>query len=105
MAMDDSCCTQPPVFEVCHDDMHAIAGVANTHYVHHVAVHLFLDTFALSSTSRMASDSHSSPQRVRLLCGKRVVKMAAGLEHSLALTESGDMYSFGDNLRYATARC
>ncbi|CAM9504513.1 unnamed protein product [Sphacelaria rigidula] len=52
----------------------------------------------------MASDSHSSPQRVRLLCGKRVIKMAAGLEHSVALTESGDMYSFGDNLRYITAR-
>jgi len=30
--------------------------------------------------------------------------MAAGLEHSLALTESGDLYSFGDNLRYSTTR-
>ncbi|CAM9098845.1 unnamed protein product [Ascophyllum nodosum] len=44
------------------------------------------------------TDSHSRPQRVHLLCGKGVVKMAAGLEHSLALTESGDLYSFGDNL-------
>ncbi len=30
--------------------------------------------------------------------------MAAGLEHSLALTESGDLYSFGDNLRYGVVR-
>lgn len=45
-------------------------------------------------------ESHNSPQRVHLLCGKGVVMMAAGLEHSLALTDSGDLYSFGDNLRY-----
>ncbi|CAM9161207.1 unnamed protein product [Ectocarpus sp. 12 AP-2014] len=44
------------------------------------------------------TDSHSNPQRVHLLSGKGVVKMAAGLEHSLALTESGDLYAFGDNL-------
>lgn len=50
------------------------------------------------------ADSHSSPQRVLLLCGKNVVKMAAGLEHSLALTDSGDLYSFGDNLRCVTVR-
>lgn len=46
------------------------------------------------------ADSHSNPQRVHLLSGKGVVKMAAGLEHSLALTDSGDLYAFGDNLRY-----
>ncbi|CAM9344978.1 unnamed protein product, partial [Laminaria digitata] len=44
------------------------------------------------------TESFNSPQRVHLLCGKGVVMMAAGLEHSLALTESGDLYSFGDNL-------
>eukprot|EP00904_Undaria_pinnatifida_P009351 jgi/Undpi1/5546/HiC_scaffold_2.g00823.m1 len=44
------------------------------------------------------TESHNSPQRVHLLCGKGVVMMAAGLEHSLALTDSGDLYSFGDNL-------
>ncbi|CAN0044765.1 unnamed protein product, partial [Ectocarpus fasciculatus] len=44
------------------------------------------------------TDSHSNPQRVHLLSGKGVVKMAAGLEHSLALTDSGDLYAFGDNL-------
>lgn len=45
-------------------------------------------------------DSPSNPQRVHLLSGKGVVMMAAGLEHSLALTDSGDLYAFGDNLRY-----
>lgn len=44
-------------------------------------------------------DSPSNPQRVHLLSGKGVVMMAAGLEHSLALTDSGDLYAFGDNLR------
>lgn len=46
------------------------------------------------------TESHHSPQKVHLLSGKGVVNMAAGLEHSLALTESGDLYSFGDNLRW-----
>lgn len=46
------------------------------------------------------TDSPSNPQRVHLLSGKGVVMMAAGLEHSLALTASGDLYAFGDNLRY-----
>ncbi|CAN0001394.1 unnamed protein product, partial [Hapterophycus canaliculatus] len=43
------------------------------------------------------TESHRSPQRVHLLSGKGVLKMAAGQEHSLALTESGDLYAFGDN--------
>lgn len=68
-------------------------------YTYLTGDHLCALCFFLSGLMT-SSDSHSSPQKVRLLCGKRVVKMAAGLEHSLALTESDDMYSFGDNLRY-----
>jgi alpha-tubulin suppressor-like RCC1 family protein len=37
----------------------------------------------------------TSPQKVRLLCGRRVCLMAGGMEFSLALTETDEVYSFG----------
>jgi len=43
------------------------------------------------------TDDQRSPQRVHLLCGMSVSKMAAGIDHSLALTKDGEVYSFGGN--------
>ena len=63
--------------------------------------HIYLLNF-YQTVPYCTSDSPSNPQRVHLLSGKGVVMMAAGLEHSLALTDSGDLYAFGDNLRYRT---
>ncbi|CAM6117842.1 unnamed protein product [Calypogeia fissa] len=37
------------------------------------------------------------PRRVEALAHERVKQVACGMDHSLALTETGNLYSFGDN--------
>ena len=38
----------------------------------------------------------TTPTAVATLQGKRVVQVSAGMQHSLVLTDSGDVYSFGN---------
>ena len=42
--------------------------------------------------------THSSPRRVETLRGVRITAVAAGRDHSLALGEAGEVYSFGGGL-------
>ena len=39
----------------------------------------------------------SFPQAINALSGKRIAKMACGDTHTLAVTDSGELYSFGRN--------
>ncbi|CAM9542137.1 unnamed protein product, partial [Choristocarpus tenellus] len=71
-------------------------------YHHAFAITYNGEVFSFS-TGRMRqlgidnSDSYAVPQQVSSLCGRRVVLMAGGMNHSLALTSSGEVYSFGSN--------
>jgi len=44
------------------------------------------------------------PQVIDKLCGMRVVQVAAGGDHSLALTERGEVYGWGDQSRGALGK-
>lgn len=70
---------------------------------HSLAINEWGQLFSWGSNSRgqLAKDTteqiSSSPKLVKALATKHIVQIASGQYHSLALTNSGDLYSWGSN--------